>query len=238
MMRKIVYAITMVIIFTACNSTKKTTIADDGGWVNLFDGTTTNGWHSFKKTTTGKGWEVTDGTLHLNPAVKDGGDLTTDTDFDNFHLQLEWKIAAKGNSGIIFYVQDNSSYKTSWLTGPEMQVVDNDGHPDAKNPKHRAGDLYDLIAVNKENVKPAGEWNKAEIKSVQGKLDFFLNGELVVSTTMWDEEWNTLVAKSKFKNMADFAKFKSGKIALQDHGDEVWYRNIRIKKIPPIKAGF
>ncbi len=229
-MMKITGAVMILIIFTACSNSKKATAANDG-WINLFDGNTTNGWHSFKKSTVGKGWQTAEGMLHLNPAVKDGGDLTTNADFDNFHLQLEWKIAVNGNSGIIFYVQDNGNYKTSWLTGPEMQVVDNDGHADAKNPKHRAGDLYDLIAISKQNVKPAGEWNKAEIKSVNGKLEFYLNNELVVSTTMWDEEWNTLVAKSKFKKMNDFAKFKSGKIALQDHGDEVWYRNIRIKKL-------
>lgn len=112
-----------------------------------------------------------------------------------------------------------------------MQVLDNELHSDAKIHKHRAGDLYDLIASNKEMVKPAGEWNKAEIKSKDGQLKLFLNGTKVVSTTLWDENWKKLIAGSKFASMPGFGTFKSGKIALQDHGDEVWYRNIMIKKL-------
>jgi hypothetical protein len=112
-----------------------------------------------------------------------------------------------------------------------MQVLDNDGHADGKINKHRAGDLYDLIASSSEPVKPVGEWNLVEIISNNGKLDFKLNGKNIVSTTMWDAQWNSMVAGSKFKTMPGFAFYKSGKIALQDHGDEVWYRNIEIKKL-------
>ena len=112
-----------------------------------------------------------------------------------------------------------------------MQVLDNEGHPDGKIHKHRAGDLYDLIACSKETVKPHDEWNQVEIKLLNGKLDFFLNGENVVSTTMWDDNWNKMVANSKFKTMPGFAKFKKGGIDLQDHDCTVWYRNIMIKKL-------
>jgi hypothetical protein len=111
-----------------------------------------------------------------------------------------------------------------------MQVLDNAAHPDAKITKHRAGDLYDLI-VSKEVVKPAGEWNHAEIISNNGKLEFYLNGQQTLSTNLWDENWKTLVAGSKFKERADFGTFKKGKIALQDHGDNVWFKNIRIKRL-------
>jgi hypothetical protein len=112
-----------------------------------------------------------------------------------------------------------------------MQVLDNAGHRDAKIIKHRAGDLYDLISSSSEPVKPAGEWNQVEIVSNQGKLDFTLNGTKVVSTTLWDDNWKKMVAGSKFKTMSDFGTFKKGKIALQDHGDAVCYRNIMIKKL-------
>lgn len=120
--------------------------------------------------------------------IKDGGDIVSDSAYDNFHLKLEWKIAKNGNSGIIFYIhEDTAKYEWPWNTGPEMQVLDNNGHPDSKIIKHRAGDLYDLISSSKETVKPAGEWNLAEIKSQNGKLELSLNGEVVVSTTLWDD---------------------------------------------------
>jgi len=112
-----------------------------------------------------------------------------------------------------------------------MQVLDNAGHPDAKIPKHRAGDLYDLISCSQETVKPWGQWNHVEIKCVNGKLDLYLNGTNVVSTTLWDDNWKKLISGSKFKDMPDFGTFKQGHIALQDHGNDVWYKNIMIKKL-------
>jgi hypothetical protein len=163
---------------------------------------------------------------------REGGDIVTDQEFENYHLSLDWKIAEKGNSGVIFNVhEDPAKYRNTYETGPEMQVLDNNGHPDAKIHKHRAGDLYDLIASAKETVKPAGEWNHAELKLNKGKLELFLNGERSVSTTMWDDNWNQMIANSKFKTMPGFAKFKTGKIALQDHGDPVWYKNIKIRRL-------
>jgi Domain of Unknown Function (DUF1080) len=231
----------------ACNSTEtKTTEAvttgtapatADSGWVDLFDGKTTAGWHSYGKTTVGDAWKVADGALYLDTAKKEGwqttgGDICTAEEYDNFDLKLEWKIAANGNSGVIFYIQeDTAKYKYVWETGPEMQVVDNLGHPDGKIIKHKAGDLYDLISCSTETVKPVGEWNEAEIRSKDGKLDLYLNGTNVVSTTMWDDNWKKMIAGSKFKDMPGFGIFKKGKIALQDHGNMVWYRNIKIKKL-------
>jgi hypothetical protein len=128
-------------------------------------------------------------------------------------------------------VHEAKEYPYPWQTGPEMQVLDNAGHPDAKIISHRAGDLYDLIVSSKETVKPAGEWNQAEIRINKGKLDFFLNGVNIVSTQLFTPEWEALIAKSKFKSMPGFGKFKKGKIALQDHGDLVHYRNLMIKKL-------
>ena len=208
------------------------------GWHSLFDGKTTRGWHTYGSKTVGEAWKVDDGSLHLGVAekesfqVKGGGDIVTDEEFDNFDLKLEWKIDTCGNSGIIFYIhEDPVKYKYCWQTGPEMQVLDNKCHPDAKIIKHRAGDLYDLISCSKETVKPALEWNKVEIKSLNGKLDLFLNGMNVVSTQLWDDSWKKMVAGSKFKSMPDFGTYKKGHIALQDHGNGVWFRNIKIKQL-------
>lgn len=244
-MKQILFTVAAASLLAACNNADEKTTAPaaetknaDSGWVSLFDGKTTAGWHSYGKTGVGEAWKVADGTLYLDTTqkegwqIKGGGDIVTNDEFENFDLKLEWKIAPNGNSGIIFYVnEDTSKYKYVWHTGPEMQVLDNNGHPDAKIIKHRAGDLYDLISSSKETVKPAGEWNEAEIMSNNGKLDLFLNGTNVVSTNMWDSAWKQLVAGSKFKDMPGFGTYKKGRIALQDHGNAVWYRNIKIKKL-------
>jgi hypothetical protein len=207
------------------------------GWQLLFDGSTKTGWHIYQSKSDGSAWKVSDGMLMLDPTEKKdwqtigGGDIITDSAFENYHFSMEWKISPKGNSGIIFGIQDLPKYEHSWHTGMEMQILDNDGHGDGKIVKHRAGNLYDLIASSTEPLKPVGEWNKAEIKVDKGQLDLFLNGEKVVSTMLWDDNWKKLVAGSKFKEMPDFATFKSGHIGLQDHGDPVWFRNIKIRKL-------
>jgi len=207
------------------------------GWMLLYDGTSKSGWHVWHGKSDGAAWKSDSGTLRLDPkGMKDwqtigGGDLVTDSAFTNFHFSVEWKVADSGNSGIIFLVQEDAKYEHTWHTGPEMQVLDNNGHPDAKIIKHRAGDLYDLISSAKETVKKAGEWNKAEVIYNKGALDLILNGEKVVSTRLDDENWRKLKAGSKFKDQPGFGAFTSGHIALQDHGNKVWFRNIKIKKI-------
>ncbi|TCK85727.1 3-keto-disaccharide hydrolase [Albibacterium bauzanense] len=209
--------------------------AQEGEWVSLFDGKTTKGWHTYGKAKAGAAWEVSDGALHLNIDGKtqdDRGDLVTDKEYENYHLKLEWKISEGGNSGVIFNIhEDKDKYANTYNSGPEMQVLDSDNHPDGKIFKHRAGDLYDLIPSSSEPAKPVGEWNLAEIISNNGKLQFFLNGVNIVTTTMYNDEWKALIAGSKFAEWPGFGTYKKGKIALQDHNDKVWFRNIQIKEL-------
>ena len=221
---------------TSKTDSSGTTNAD--GWITLFDGQTTKGWHKYGGAPVGAAWRVADGIISLDTSSKkdwqtaNGGDIVTDEEFENFDLKLDWKISPAGNSGIIFYVHEDSvKFDHSYKSGPEMQVVDNDGHPDGKIIKHQAGDLYYMISSSKKTVKPVGEWNEVEIKAVNGKLDLFLNNENVVSTTMWDDNWNKMVAGSKFKQWPGFGTYKKGRICLQDHGNMVWFRNIRIKRL-------
>lgn len=208
-----------------------------GGWISLFDGTSKRGWHIYNNKSEGVAWEVSDGTLYLNPKEKKdgkvvgGGDIITAEEYDNYHLSLEWKLDTSGNSGVIFFVNEDAKYDQTYHTGLEMQVLDNDRHKDAQIIKHRAADLYDLVSSSPEMVKKAGEWNKAEIISDKGSLEFRLNDTKVLSTTLWDENWKKMVAGSKFKQWPDFGTYKKGRIALQDHGDPVWYRNIKIRKL-------
>lgn len=209
----------------------------NAGWQLLFDGTSKSNFHVFNKKSDGSAWQVADGALQLDTTnIKDGkitggGDLVTNEEYESFDLKLEWKIAPGGNSGILFYVQEGPSFGETYHTGPEMQVLDNAAHPDAKITKHRAGDLYDLITSSPETVKPAGEWNQVEVISNKGALEFHLNGTKVLSTTMWDDNWKKMIAASKFKQWKGFGTYKKGRIALQDHGNSVWYRNIKIKKL-------
>lgn len=210
---------------------------EQGEWTPIFDGKTFAGWSKYGGGAVGKAWKIENGELYLDAANKagwqtgDGGDIVTAEEYENFHFKYEWKIAPNGNSGVIFLVHESPEYQYPWQTGPEMQVLDNAGHQDAKIISHRAGDLYDLIVSSQETVKPAGEWNQAEIRINKGKLDFFLNGVNIVSTQLFTPEWEALIAKSKFKSMPGFGKYKKGKISLQDHGDVVHYRNLMIKKL-------
>ena len=259
-MRKILAVAIIVSALVSCNNTDTNTQTNESdsttiiksdsamnsltdaqkaeGWQLLFDGNSTSGWHTYGNKPVGSAWKVSNGVLTLDTSSKKdgkvvgGGDLVTDEEFENFHLKLEWMIAKNGNSGIMFHVvEDTAKYKHPYETGPEMQVLDNAGHPDGKNITHRAGDLYDLISASKETVKPAGEWNLAEIKCENRKLDLYLNGENIVSTMMDDEKWKNMVAKSKFKERPDFATYKKGKICLQDHDNMVSFRNIMIRRL-------
>ncbi|ANI89729.1 glycosyl hydrolase [Arachidicoccus ginsenosidimutans] len=205
-----------------------------GKWIKLFDGKTKTGWHTYGKQNAGAAWDVQENALHLNPQTKDGrGDLITDKEYTNFDLKLEWKISPAGNSGVIFLVHEEpEKYTQTYSTGLEMQVLDNIKADDNKKENHLAGTLYDLIGTAADSKpKPVGEWNKAEIIVNNGSLKLILNGTTVASTTMWTNDWNKLIAGSKFANWQGFASFKTGHIALQDHGHEVWYRNIEIKEL-------
>lgn len=207
------------------------------GWQLLFDGKSMTGWHAFKKKSIGKSWIINENAIHLDANTEtdkrakpfDGGDIVSDQEYENIELQYEWKIGNCGNSGVFFNVTESDKFDYVWQTGPEMQILDNSCHPDSKYDKHKAGDLYDLIACKYPVVKPAGEWNQARIKSNKGKVEFWLNGINVVNFTMHDDHWKKLVAGSKFKDMPAFGLASKGRIALQDHGDKVWFRNIKIR---------
>jgi hypothetical protein len=239
-MKKFIISLFPIVIL-ACHpagkstKTSKVSAGTNDGWQVLFDGASKNAWHIYNSKSDGAAWKVQDGILYLDPEAKKsgagGGDLVTNEEYENFDLKLEWKIDSAGNSGIIFLTQEDPKYNATYLTGPEMQIIDNNGHRDAKINKHRAGDLYDLVASTPENVHPLEQWNEIEIMINKGQLDLFQNGSKVVSTTMWNDSWKQLIAGSKFKSWAGFGMFQKGKIALQDHGNGVAFRNIRIKRL-------
>jgi hypothetical protein len=169
------------------------TAAKSEDWVNLYNSKVFSGWHSYGKDSAGSAWKA-DSAIHLDASkkgdwqAKSGGDLTTNDEYDNFDLKLEWKISESGNSGIIFYIhEDTAKFKNSWESGLEMQVADNAKNEDGKIKKHMAGDLYDLVSSTSPQVlKPAGQWNAVEVISNNGDLKFSMNGQNVLSTTLWN----------------------------------------------------
>lgn len=220
--------------FTACKTQQLNTVTRSekkAGWQLLFNGNSLEGWHTYLKDSPDKKWTVLDHTIMLDPAAGGGGDLVTNGEYENFELQLDWKISEGGNSGIIFLVHEDPKYRATYLTGPEMQVLDNVKADDNKKPDHLAGSLYDLIACDSSAVHPVGDWNHVEIRLDHGHLTFWMNGKKVVETQMWDNAWKQLVADSKFAPWKEFASFHKGHIALQDHGHQVWYRNIMIRNL-------
>ncbi len=197
--------------------------------VNLFDGKTTTGWHSYLKTGPGA-WSVVDGTLQLDPKAPGQGDLVTDKEYENYELSLEWKIAEGGNSGIIFGVHEDAAFDATYLTGIEMQILDDQKAEDNKKATHLAGALYDMMAPAYP-AKPAGEWNKIKIRKQNGHLTFWMNGKVVVDTQIGSPQWQEMINKSKFKTWKGFAAYPKGHIALQDHGAVVSFRDINIKEL-------
>lgn len=197
-----------------------------GGWKLLFDGSSLAGWRSLKSETPGAGWKVVDGVL-TTPGK--AGDLVTAGEFGDFELSAEWKVAEGSNSGIIYRV--GLGEDATWRTGPEYQVLDNVKAEDNKLPSHLAASLYDLVAAPGDFTKPVGEWNSARIVVRGWHVEHWLNGHKTVDVDLASPEGKALVAASKFKSMPKFATLLSGHIALQDHGDAVSYRNVKIREV-------
>lgn len=207
--------------------------AQKGKWVKLFDGKTTTGWHSWQESSVKPQWKIEDGALVLTE--KGGKDLVTDKEYGDFQLELEWKISEGGNSGIIYHVAEDKKYCCPYSTGPEIQILDDVKHPDAKAGKdgnHKSASLYDMLPPSDFTAtKPAGEWNKAKVIIKNGRGESWLNGKKLVEFSTVGPEWDKMVANSKFKTWDGFGVPQKGKIALQDHGNKVSFKNIRIKEL-------
>ena len=197
------------------------------GWRPLFDGSTLTGWHVYHGTGAPTGWRAANGMISR---VGGGGDLVTDEQFGNFDLALDWKIQPGGNSGIIYRISDEG--EATYMTGPEFQVLDDARHADGKDPLTSAGAAYGLYPAPRGIVKPAGEWNAARIVVNGNHVEHWLNGTRTAQYDLGSSEWSKKVAASKFAAWPGYGKSSRGRIGLQDHGDSVSYRNIRIKVLP------
>jgi hypothetical protein len=209
------------------------------GWKLLFDGKTWNGWRGFRREKMpDEGWAIEDGSIkHLagnGEQSKQGGDIITVGKYDNFELQLEWRISAGGNSGIKYLV-DEDMVKTGYSgLGFEMQVLDDEGHPDAKMGKdgnRTASALYDLIPPQNKVLHQVGEWNQVRVIINGSHVEHWLNGAKVLEFELGSPQLKSLIAESKYKSIPGFGEVRKGHILLQDHGHEVWFRNIKLREL-------
>jgi hypothetical protein len=218
------------------------------GWKLLFDGKTTAGWRGYHREMFPRGrWVVRDNSLHhfagAGDQSTDGGDIITINQYSNFELSLEWKLAGGGNSGVKYFIDESlpplagSSIYSG--VGFEMQILDDDKHPDAKKGKdgnRTAGSLYDLIAAQGKILKPIGEFNHARLIVNGTRVQHWLNGRKVVEYELGSDRLKKLIAESKYKDTPGFGTRTRGHILLQDHGDAVWFRNIKIRELHPVQS--
>lgn len=229
---------------------------DSEGYITIFDGKSLDGWRGYASNTVPARWGIEDGCLHFagtgtgEGQMPGGGDLIFAHKFKNFELTFEYKISKGGNSGVLYLAQEvkapNKEGVEEWqpiyISAPEFQVLDNENHPDAKLGKdgnRQAASLYDMIPAKPQNAKPAGEWNTGKIMVFKGTVIHNQNGENVVEYHLWTPQWTEMLQNSKFSEEKWPLAFQllnnlggdnhEGFIGLQDHGDDVWYRNIKVK---------
>ena len=218
-------------LLISCSGSKKTT-KTDSGYSSLFDGKTLNGWRTYQNKPADS-WTIKDGVLYCKGSSTDKSDrradlITIDT-FENFDLQLDWKISRGGNSGILYMVTEE--YETSYLSGPEYQVIDDVNFPEKLEDWQKVAANYAMHNAPNAHPKPAGKWNHTRIVVNHGHVQHWLNGEKVVEYDLWTDDWKKRKESGKWKDAPGYGMAKAGHIALQDHGSEAWFKNIEIKRL-------
>lgn len=223
----------MLLAIGACSSpTNKTAESDnngegnENGWQLLIKDDSTKGWHTYLGDDV-VGWEVVDGVLSTQGR---NGDIVTDDEYENFELLVEWKIGEQGNSGVFYYVVESPENKRMHETGPEFQIIDNDNYPQELTEQQKTGALSDVLAPHAAAGNPIGAWNLTKIVANEGAVEHWLNGEKILEYQLGSEDLAQEIAASKFAELP-YAKVRKGRIGLQDHGNPVYYRNIKIKKL-------
>jgi len=200
------------------------------GWTSLFNGSDMDQWRVYKENGV-RGWKVENGDMVALGLEGKSADIITRDTFGNMELYLEWNISAGGNSGIFFNVREEDEYPTVYYSGPEYQLLDDAGYEGKVTEKQLTGSNYDMEGPSKKVVKPAGQWNSSRIILDQGHVEHWLNGKQVVSYDIGSEKWKAQRSDSKWKDMKSYAAYPSGHIALQDHGKEIRFRNLKVRRL-------
>lgn len=197
-------------------------------WEELFDGESLTGWRGFNKKEAPSGWVVDDGNLvALGKGADIGGDLISDKKYEDFELYLEWSVSKGGNSGVFFNVIEGN-YPAVYATGPEYQLIDDIGYPGELKDWQQAGANYAMHPAGDKTLKPVGEFNSSRIKVLDGHVEHWLNQSKILEYELWTEDWYKMVANSKWIDYPAYGLARKGHIGLQDHGDIVQFRNIKI----------
>ena len=216
------------------NDQAKSSMSENGNWESMFDGESLKGWHAFNKSGEITNWKIEDGALVCQGASADdtGGDIVSDKEYENFELSWDWKIDKGGNSGVMYHVVEDSKYKAPYETGPEYQMIDDEGYPGKLEEWQKTGADYAMNSTNDmKKIKPVGEWNSSKIIYDNGQVQHWLNGEKVVEFEAGDEKWVKEKGTGKWKDFPDYGSAKKGRIALQDHGNKAYFKNIKIKEL-------
>ncbi len=217
----------------ACAAPARAQGAQAQTWTVLFDGTPASlaaNWRGYRKDAPPAGWRVEDGALAYVPgAPETRGDLTSRAQYGDFELEYEWRVAPGANSGVMWRVSEDRQFP--WQTGPEQQVLDDERHLDGRIPSHRAGALYDLVVPPQGLARPVGQFNRARIVARGARVQLFLTDRPTADVDFASDSGRKLLAASKFKAMPGFAQNARGHIVLQDHGDRVWFRNVRVRAL-------
>jgi hypothetical protein len=231
-MKNIIFILCIVVVCFSCSEKNDAKVAD--GWTILFDGSDYNQWRGFQKEEVPEEWAIVDKAMAYVPSNQGGKTILTKNQYTNFILSLEWKIGEFGNSGIFWGVSNDEKYSVAYQTGLEVQIRDNEFAKDTLVlPKHRAGAIFDVIAPAKDVVKPIGEWNTCviQVDHDANRAVVTMNETQILDFPLHGKEWDEILSQSKFKDWEGFGEYKTGYIGLQDHGNNVWYRNIKIKEL-------
>jgi len=237
-MKKVsLYFVMAGVLLSACQP-KQNVLTDAekaAGWELLFDGQTLNGWRDYNGKALTAPWVVEDGTL---AALGKGGDgngyIVTEKEYENFELSFDWKISKGGNSGVLYHVVERPQYKVPYVTGPEFQVIDNEGFQGKLEDWQKACADYAMHVADpaKTKFKPVGEWNNSKIVFDNGHVEHWLNGEKVVEFEAWTDDWFQRKNSGKWETAPEYGLAHKGVFSLQDHGDRSWYRNIKVRELP------